>query len=76
EKVNTAKVNNVTTAGTKAVVSAVQGHKANAVKSPTCWIWRPTENFIDHISKDSGSYMLKPWLGSPRETNSLLLSAG
>ncbi|GJY95055.1 hypothetical protein Tco_0511416 [Tanacetum coccineum] len=30
EKVNTAKVNNVTTAGTKAVVSAVQGHEANA----------------------------------------------
>ncbi|GKB81926.1 hypothetical protein Tco_0948821 [Tanacetum coccineum] len=33
EKVNTAKVNNVTTAGTKAVVSAIQGHKANAVKA-------------------------------------------
>ncbi|GJS99123.1 hypothetical protein Tco_0820293 [Tanacetum coccineum] len=30
EKVNTVKVNNVTTAGTKAVVSAVQGHKAHA----------------------------------------------
>ncbi|GJX66045.1 ribonuclease H-like domain-containing protein [Tanacetum coccineum] len=30
EKVNTAKVNNVTTAGTKAVVSAVQGHEENA----------------------------------------------
>ncbi|GJY84912.1 putative ribonuclease H-like domain-containing protein [Tanacetum coccineum] len=42
EKVNTAKVNNVTTAGTKAVVSAVQGHEENAVKSSTCWIWRPT----------------------------------
>ncbi|GKB30106.1 hypothetical protein Tco_0869507, partial [Tanacetum coccineum] len=27
EKVNTAKVNNVTTAGTKAVVSDVQGHE-------------------------------------------------
>ncbi|GJZ45434.1 retrovirus-related pol polyprotein from transposon TNT 1-94 [Tanacetum coccineum] len=32
EKVNTAKVNNVTTAGTKAVVSVVQGHEANVVK--------------------------------------------
>ncbi|GKD16276.1 hypothetical protein Tco_1205434, partial [Tanacetum coccineum] len=30
EKVNTAKVNNVTTAGLKAVVSVVQGHKAHA----------------------------------------------
>ncbi|GKG33033.1 hypothetical protein Tco_0430543, partial [Tanacetum coccineum] len=38
EKVNTTKVNNVTTAGTKAVVSAVQGHEENIVKSSTCWI--------------------------------------
>ncbi|GJW49821.1 putative ribonuclease H-like domain-containing protein [Tanacetum coccineum] len=59
EKVNTAKVNNVTTTRTKAVVSAVQGHEANVVKSSACWIWRPTGNVIDHISKDSGSYMLK-----------------
>ncbi|GJU96250.1 hypothetical protein Tco_1321006 [Tanacetum coccineum] len=42
EKVNTAKVNNVTTAGTKAVVSVVQGHEENVVKSSACWIWRPT----------------------------------
>ncbi|GJY00094.1 ribonuclease H-like domain-containing protein [Tanacetum coccineum] len=42
EKVNTAKVNNVTTAETKAVVSAIQGHEENAVKSSACWIWRPT----------------------------------
>ncbi|GJZ50225.1 retrovirus-related pol polyprotein from transposon TNT 1-94 [Tanacetum coccineum] len=59
EKVNTAKVNNVTTAGTKAVVSVVQGHEENIVKSSTCWIWRPTGKVIDHISKDSGSYMPK-----------------
>ncbi|GJU53546.1 ribonuclease H-like domain-containing protein [Tanacetum coccineum] len=42
EKVNTAKVNNVTTAGTKAVVSAIQGHEENDVKSSAYWIWRPT----------------------------------
>ncbi|GJV14087.1 putative ribonuclease H-like domain-containing protein [Tanacetum coccineum] len=67
EKVNTAKVNNVTTAGTKAVVSVVQGHEANAVKSSACWIWRPTGNVIDHISKDSGSYMLKRFdYGNPQ----------
>ncbi|GKB39878.1 putative ribonuclease H-like domain-containing protein [Tanacetum coccineum] len=35
-------VNNVTTVGTKAVVSAVQGHEKNVVKSLACWIWRPT----------------------------------
>ncbi|GKF51037.1 hypothetical protein Tco_0147504, partial [Tanacetum coccineum] len=59
EKVNTARVNNVTTAGPKVVVSAAEGNRENAVKSLTCWIWRPTGNVIDHISKDSGSYMLK-----------------
>ncbi|GJY06282.1 hypothetical protein Tco_0373336 [Tanacetum coccineum] len=36
EKANIAKVNNVTTAGTKAVVSVVQGLKANVVKSSAC----------------------------------------
>ncbi|GJZ76037.1 hypothetical protein Tco_0640502, partial [Tanacetum coccineum] len=59
EKVNTARVNNITTAGLKAVVSAAVGNGENAVKSSTCWIWRLTGNVIDHNSKDSGSYMLK-----------------
>ncbi|GJX59732.1 ribonuclease H-like domain-containing protein [Tanacetum coccineum] len=59
EKVNTARVNNVTTAGPKAVVSAAEGNGENAVKSSACWIWRPTGNVIDDTSKDSGSYMLK-----------------
>ncbi|GJU14467.1 hypothetical protein Tco_1225402 [Tanacetum coccineum] len=59
EKVNTARVNNVTTAGPKAVVSATEGNRENAVKSLVCWIWRPIGNVIDHISKNSRSYMLK-----------------
>nr|GEW98058.1 hypothetical protein [Tanacetum cinerariifolium] len=59
EKVYTAKVNNVTTIGPKAVVSAAEGNRNNAAKSSTCWIWRPKRNLIDHISKDSGSYTLK-----------------
>ncbi|GJV96362.1 hypothetical protein Tco_1547939 [Tanacetum coccineum] len=59
EKVNTARVNNVTTAGPKAVFSAAEGNGENVVKSSACWIWRPTGNVIDHTSKDSGSYMLK-----------------
>ncbi|GKB91386.1 ribonuclease H-like domain-containing protein, partial [Tanacetum coccineum] len=59
EKVNTAKVNNVTTAGPKAVVSAAKGNMENAIKSSAYWIWRPTGNVIDHISKDSGSYTPK-----------------
>ncbi|GJU02440.1 putative ribonuclease H-like domain-containing protein [Tanacetum coccineum] len=54
------EVNNVTTVGPKAVVSAAVGNGENAVKSSACWIWRPTGNvIIDHTSKDSGSYMFK-----------------
>nr|GEV99857.1 hypothetical protein [Tanacetum cinerariifolium] len=59
EKVNTAKVNNVTTAGPNAAVSAAEGNRNNVVKSSTCWIWRPKGNLIDNISKESGSYTLK-----------------
>ncbi|GJX80443.1 putative ribonuclease H-like domain-containing protein [Tanacetum coccineum] len=59
KKVYTAKVNNVTTAGPEVVVSTAEGKRENAVKSSACWIWRPTEKVIDHISKDSGSYMPK-----------------
>ncbi|GJW11710.1 putative ribonuclease H-like domain-containing protein [Tanacetum coccineum] len=67
EKVNTARINNVTTAGPKAVVSAAKRNRENAVKSSACWIWRPT--VIDHISKDSGSYMLKRFdYGNPQYT--------
>nr|GEU87538.1 uncharacterized mitochondrial protein AtMg00810-like [Tanacetum cinerariifolium] len=55
--VNSAKVNN--TAGTKAIVSATEGNRENAIKSSTCWVWRSTGNVINHISKDSRSYMLK-----------------
>ncbi|GJS75801.1 ribonuclease H-like domain-containing protein [Tanacetum coccineum] len=69
EKVNTARVNNVTTTGPKAVVSAAEGNGENAVKSSACWIWRPTGNVIDHTSKDSGSYMLKRFdYGNPQYT--------
>ncbi|GJR22337.1 ribonuclease H-like domain-containing protein [Tanacetum coccineum] len=59
EKVKTARVNNVTTAGSKAIVNTAMGNGENDVKSLACWIWRPTGNVIDHTSKDSGSYMLK-----------------
>nr|GEV03060.1 ribonuclease H-like domain-containing protein [Tanacetum cinerariifolium] len=59
----------INTAGTKAVVSVVQGNRENDVKSSACWIWRPNGNVIDHISKDSGSYMLKRFnYGNPQYT--------
>ncbi|GJU57144.1 ribonuclease H-like domain-containing protein [Tanacetum coccineum] len=59
EKVKTARVNNVTTTGSQAVVSAAVRNRENTVKSSACWIWRPTGNVIDHTSKDSGLYMFK-----------------
>ncbi|GJV98441.1 hypothetical protein Tco_1553693 [Tanacetum coccineum] len=59
EEVYTAKVNKVTTAGPEVVVSTAEGKSENVVKSSACWIWRPTGKVIDHISKDSGSYMPK-----------------
>ncbi|GKD94828.1 putative ribonuclease H-like domain-containing protein, partial [Tanacetum coccineum] len=62
-------VNNVTTVGPKAVVSAAVGNGENAIKSSACWIWRPTRNVIDHNSKDNGSYMLKIFdYGNPQYT--------
>ncbi|GJS87945.1 hypothetical protein Tco_0770581 [Tanacetum coccineum] len=36
EKINTPKVNNITTAGPKAVVSTTEGKRENVVKSSTC----------------------------------------
>ncbi|GJV04612.1 putative ribonuclease H-like domain-containing protein [Tanacetum coccineum] len=59
KKVYTTKVNNVTTAGPEVVVSTVEGKKENVVKSSAFRIWRPTRKVIDHISKNSGSYMPK-----------------
>ncbi|GJQ99425.1 putative ribonuclease H-like domain-containing protein [Tanacetum coccineum] len=56
---STAKVNNVTTVGPKAVVSVAEGNRENAVKSSACWIWRPTGKVIDHTSKDNRSWILK-----------------
>ncbi|GJZ84839.1 hypothetical protein Tco_0650178 [Tanacetum coccineum] len=60
EKVKTVRVNNVTTAGPKAVVSAAVGNGETAVKSSACWIWRPTRNVIDHEPlKTEDQYILK-----------------
>nr|GEV60428.1 retrovirus-related Pol polyprotein from transposon TNT 1-94 [Tanacetum cinerariifolium] len=58
-KINTDKGKNVTIAGPKAVINAVEAKKENVVKSSTCWIWRPKGKLIDHTSNDSGSYTLK-----------------
>ncbi|GJR93648.1 putative ribonuclease H-like domain-containing protein [Tanacetum coccineum] len=52
-------VNSVNTAKENKVTSTVREQGINAVKSSACWIWRPKRNVIDHISKDSRSYMTK-----------------
>nr|GEX18605.1 reverse transcriptase domain-containing protein [Tanacetum cinerariifolium] len=56
---NSKKLMKVFIEGLPKIVIVVQRNGENVVKSLACWIWRPTENVIDHISKDSGSYMLK-----------------
>ncbi|GJT37698.1 putative ribonuclease H-like domain-containing protein [Tanacetum coccineum] len=55
KKVYIAKVNNVTTAEPKVVVSIAEGKRENAVKTSACWIWRPT-----------GKTQVSDGLGSPK----------
>ncbi|GJU35326.1 putative ribonuclease H-like domain-containing protein [Tanacetum coccineum] len=56
EKVNTVK-GNVTTTGPKAVVSDNKGNEVNVVKASTCWVWRPKQKILDHVSKHNGASM-------------------
>ncbi|GKC18703.1 putative ribonuclease H-like domain-containing protein, partial [Tanacetum coccineum] len=56
EKVNTVR-GNVTTVRPKAVVSDNKGHEANAVKASACWVWRPKQKVLDHVSRHNGASM-------------------
>ncbi|GJY81438.1 hypothetical protein Tco_0494189 [Tanacetum coccineum] len=56
EKVNTVK-GNVTTAGPKVVVSDNKGNEANAAKASACWVWRPKQKVLDHVSRQNGASM-------------------
>ncbi|GJX89687.1 ribonuclease H-like domain-containing protein [Tanacetum coccineum] len=56
EKVNTVR-ENVTTVGPKAVVSDNKGNEANAVKASACWVWRPKQKVLDHVSRHNGASM-------------------
>ncbi|GKB00940.1 putative ribonuclease H-like domain-containing protein [Tanacetum coccineum] len=58
-KVNTVKVNSINTAKGKRVTSAVGEQWIDVVKSKACWVWRPKLKVLDHVSKNSGSYMCK-----------------
>ncbi|GJW75279.1 hypothetical protein Tco_0134649 [Tanacetum coccineum] len=54
KKINTVK-GNVTIAGPKAVVSDNKGNEANVVKASTCWVWRPKQKVLDHISRHNSA---------------------
>ncbi|GJS37644.1 hypothetical protein Tco_0536026 [Tanacetum coccineum] len=46
------------TAGKRAVVNTGKG-KLNTDLKKSKWVRRPKGNYLDHVSKDSGSFMLK-----------------
>ncbi|GKC62072.1 putative ribonuclease H-like domain-containing protein, partial [Tanacetum coccineum] len=56
EKVNTVR-GNVTTIRAKAVVSDNKRNKANVVKASACWVWRPKQKVLDHVSRHNGASM-------------------
>ncbi|GJU99564.1 putative reverse transcriptase domain-containing protein [Tanacetum coccineum] len=57
KKVNTIKGTKVNIARPKAVLSAVNGNKGNAVKASACWVWRPKHKVLDHVSRNNGASM-------------------
>ncbi|GJZ77005.1 putative ribonuclease H-like domain-containing protein [Tanacetum coccineum] len=48
----------MTTTETRAVVNTGKGKMDTDLKKSR-WVWRPKGNYLDHVSKDSGSFMLK-----------------
>ncbi|GKD33949.1 hypothetical protein Tco_1249458 [Tanacetum coccineum] len=58
QDVKTFGVKNMSTVGIRAVVNTGKG-KLNTDLKRTRWVWRPKGNYLDHVSKDSGSFMLK-----------------
>ncbi|GKE84062.1 hypothetical protein Tco_1557804, partial [Tanacetum coccineum] len=58
QDVKTSGVKNMTTAGTKAVVNTGKGKMVNDLKKSR-WVWRPKGNYMDHESKEKGSFILK-----------------
>ncbi|GJW44301.1 putative ribonuclease H-like domain-containing protein [Tanacetum coccineum] len=65
QDVKTSRVKNMTTAGTRAVVNTGKGKMDNALKKSR-WVWRPKGNYMDHESKEKGSFILKKFeYGNP-----------
>ncbi|GKB77596.1 putative ribonuclease H-like domain-containing protein, partial [Tanacetum coccineum] len=58
-------IKNMTTAGTRVVVNTGNGKMENGFKKSR-WVWRPKGNYMDHESKENGSFMLKKFeYGNP-----------
>ncbi|GJW39822.1 hypothetical protein Tco_0065667 [Tanacetum coccineum] len=58
QDVKTFGVQNITIVGTRAVVNTGKG-KLDTNHKKSRWVWRPKGNYLDHVSKDNGSFMLK-----------------
>ncbi|GJT74168.1 putative ribonuclease H-like domain-containing protein [Tanacetum coccineum] len=58
QDVKTSGVKNMTTPGIRTVVNIGKGKMDNALKKSR-WVWRPKGNYMDHESKEKGSFILK-----------------
>ncbi|GKA70412.1 putative ribonuclease H-like domain-containing protein [Tanacetum coccineum] len=58
QDVKTFGVQNMTTNGTRAVVNTGKGKMDTDLKKSR-WVWRPKGNYMDHVSKEKGSFILK-----------------
>ncbi|GKE67151.1 hypothetical protein Tco_1521312, partial [Tanacetum coccineum] len=58
QDVKTSEVKNMTTAGTRAVVNTGKGKMDNDLKKSR-WVWRPKGNYMEHVSKEKGYFILK-----------------
>ncbi|GKA78548.1 retrovirus-related pol polyprotein from transposon TNT 1-94 [Tanacetum coccineum] len=66
QDVKTSGVKNMTTAGTRVVVNTGKGKMNNDLKKSR-WVWRPKGNYMDHESKEKGSFILKKFeYGNPK----------
>ncbi|GKA14609.1 hypothetical protein Tco_0694255 [Tanacetum coccineum] len=58
QDVKTFRVKNITTTRKRAIVNTGKG-KLDIDLKESRWVWRPKGNYLDQVSKDSGSFMLK-----------------
>ncbi|GKB15893.1 hypothetical protein Tco_0849816 [Tanacetum coccineum] len=58
QDVKTSRIKNMTTDGTRAVVNTSKGQLDNDLKKLR-WVPRPKGNYMDHESKEKGSFILK-----------------